>query len=765
MAIEHSDAARELEHLAETLMIVASETELLEPERVGAEFDMRQKRIESGGAFSDELAVAEILYEHKDQTLRNLRLAKDQPYFTRVDFIPKADSGGYETRPAPNGDNAKRAYYIGKWGVLRAATLDQVVVDWRAPIANLYYSGQIGPMRYEAPDGAVEGTLTLKRQFGIARGELQSIFDTSVAGMDAFLQSVLGETRTDKLREVVSTLQSEQNDVIRAPMERALIVQGAAGSGKTTIALHRIAYLLYAYRQRLLPKNVLILAPSPLFLDYISAVLPELGVEQVEQTTFPRFALSLLEKRAPKMEPEPEDIYLERSAEPRLPRKDEAAPHTRADPEADEFEGSLRYYELLSKYLDDLELRVLPEEDIVFGPVVLYTRAQLQEIFITDLAPFPYARRLEEIIKYINKKLKPALNRVLEWTEEECASRAENLRARMGDGEERQLRMRVLYDSRDKRVEQAKERAKTFLKDVRAKLPTLAPIELYQDFLRHPDNLPITEAECEKFDRIAERALARLAKKRARTVDLAPLCAIESRVRGLPRRDIRHAVIDEAQDFSPFQLRFLRDALGHESFTVVGDMMQSIGARGGVRDWRTARDGAFMGRGDIRNLRVSYRSTIEIMTLANAIAARFPTPEVEPAHPLPRSGEPPKYVFCADANRLYETLAREKDALEAEGYRSIALVERTRERASELSKRLGLPLLNVQESLFTSGACVVSVAHTKGLEFDAVVVCDAGGALYPFDEFDARLLYVCVTRALHRLVICWTGELTGLLKG
>ena len=155
-------------------------------------------------------------------------------------------------------------------------------------MANLYYAGQIGEISYEAPDGRVEGELLLKRQFGIEDGVLRTIFDTDLASQDEYLQSVLGAMSGDKLKDIVTTIQAEQNFVIRYPLSRTLIVQGVAGSGKTTIALHRIAYLLYAYKDQVRPEHMLILAPNPLFLNFIAGVLPDLGVEQVKQSTFER---------------------------------------------------------------------------------------------------------------------------------------------------------------------------------------------------------------------------------------------------------------------------------------------------------------------------------------------------------------------------------------------------------------------------------------------------------------------------------------------
>ena len=178
---------------------------------------------------------------------------------------------------------------------------DTVVVDWRSPVANLYYSGQIGPMSYAAPDGTVTGELTLKRMLTVRDRELLGLFDSGVVSQDAYLQSVLGQVSSDKLREIVTTIQAEQNLVIRHPARQPLIVQGVAGSGKTTIALHRIAWLLYAHRETLRPEQLMILAPNPLFLDYISQVLPDLGVERVVQTTFQGLCQGLLGKQLPKV--------------------------------------------------------------------------------------------------------------------------------------------------------------------------------------------------------------------------------------------------------------------------------------------------------------------------------------------------------------------------------------------------------------------------------------------------------------------------------
>lgn len=282
--IQHPDAAHEQQHLEHTLTVIEQETALAR----AALSDDLAKLTEARRFDPDGVPVREMMYARDEFMLNNLRLAADKPYFTRVDFLPRRHK-------------YIDTYYIGKYGVTRRESLDIEVVDWRSPVANLYYSGQIGPMSYTAPDGEIRGELKLKRQFGIEHGELKTIFDTDVVSQDAYLQSVLGAVGSDRLREVVTTIQAEQNFVIRHKPDRALVVQGVAGSGKTTIALHRIAYLLYAYQDKMRPEQMMIIAPNPLFLDYISGVLPDLGVDRVMQTTFAQLISSLLGKRLPRV--------------------------------------------------------------------------------------------------------------------------------------------------------------------------------------------------------------------------------------------------------------------------------------------------------------------------------------------------------------------------------------------------------------------------------------------------------------------------------
>ena len=246
---------------------------------------------EAKGSYDQEKENTEKIYNLLKKEIENYEEALKNPYFGRVDFNEKL---GIEEK-----------IYIGKKGITSTVDGEEIVVDWRAPVADLYYSGTGGEAYYKAPMGIVEGELNLKRKFLFNDDNLDKVFDESTNEIiingeegselvDEFLKINLEESRGKKLKEVVATIQREQNDIIRWPKNLPIIVQGSAGSGKTTIALHRLAYLLYRYRESMEGKDILVLAPNKLFLDYISDILPTLGSNDVKQTTFQELVMKTL---------------------------------------------------------------------------------------------------------------------------------------------------------------------------------------------------------------------------------------------------------------------------------------------------------------------------------------------------------------------------------------------------------------------------------------------------------------------------------------
>ena len=727
---DHPGAEEEYLHLQETCDAIAREiadVEALTGARAGEVMDVRMKEDPD-----QQEEVTMQLFQAQLDRLRQLSMSAGQAYFARLDFVPQ--------------DRGPETYYLGRWGVLNPATLDPVVIDWRSPVANLYYSGQIGPMDYEAPDGRIRGNLTLKRMLTVRNRELAGIFDSGIVAQEAYLQEVLGSVSTDRLREIVTTIQAEQNIVIRHGQFPHLMVQGAAGSGKTTIALHRIAYLLYTFQDSLKPENMMILAPNPLFLSYISQVLPDLGVERVIQTTFEGWCRSSMGKRMPK-------VFRESRLENNLNiPKAERERHGRLV----RMKGSLALMGQLEAWLDRLQVRLIPENGFRMAGVTLVDRSELEDIFLRQLKHFPLDVRIGELEKIIRKRVQSAAAMLKDQYGDITERQISRLTGALRDGPERQRRIRELCALRDQRYREIDERAGSYLSRYREKFPSLDPVGLYRSFLQSCGD-----------DELAAETAAMLDRHIVRQEDLPALAMICGAVYGLKNRPLKHIVIDECQDFSPFQLELLRRFNPAASFTLVGDLLQGIRSDEGIRSWDEWTGPVFGGRADLARLTVSYRNTMEIMSLAQKVAQRYPIPGVGETKPVLRHGEVPEIIPVPDER---ERLARIRDRVrrwQSEGFHSIALIEKTAEQAKRLYRAIGrdtgAALLTETDLEYRGGLMILPASMAKGMEFDCVGICDASAENFPDDEFLCRVLYVMMTRPLHRLCIWHRGGRTPLL--
>ena len=657
--------------------------------------------------------------------LRQLSMASGQAYFARLDFTPSGQK--------------PETWYLGRWGVLDPVTLNPVVVDWRSPAANLYYSGQIGRMDYEAPDGRVEGELTLKRMLTVKQRELISLFDSGIVSQEAYLQGVLGSVSTDRLREIVTTIQAEQNIVIRHPLAEHLLVQGAAGSGKTTIALHRIAYLLYTFRNSLKPENMMILAPNPLFLSYISQVLPDLGVERVVQTTFEGWCREGMGRRMPKILRE---SRLEKNLSLTGAEREKTGRILR-------MKGSLATMKKLEAWLEHLQETVLPPNGMKMAGVVLLDRPEMERIFLKDLRYFPLEQRISELRKIVRKRVQGAVSLLKDQYAANAEQIAGRIRSGMREGAQRQQKLRELYETRDRRYREIDARAEAYLNGYREKftLPDLAG--LYRAFLEECAPELITENDS------------------LRQEDLPMLVMICRAVFGLKTKPMKHIVIDECQDFSPFQVELLKKVNPAATFSLVGDLYQGIRADEGIRSWDEWKGPVFDHRADLKQLTVSYRNTVEIMDLAQAVAARWPIDGICETKPVLRHGEEPRIVRAQSEKERLALIRDQVRAWQAEGYHSIALIEKTAEQAGALFRRigaeLGARLLSETDAEYRGGVMILPASIAKGMEFDCVGVCDASAESFPDDEFLCRVLYVMMTRPLHRLCVWHKGDPSPML--
>ena len=275
-----------------------------------------------------------------------------KPYFARIDF-------------ARDGEKNVEKLYIGKVGVMDEDN-NNITIDWRAPISSMYYDSNLGRTSYEAPEGTCTGEMLGKRQYELEDGKLQSFQDVDTVSNDDLLKPYLESSVDNRLRNIVSTIQVEQNAIIREPIAKNVIVQGVAGSGKTTVELHRIAYLVYNNREKINPEQYLVIGPNKFFVNYISSVLPDLDVDNVNQLTY----LELCQKSI--------------NEKIQLINEEEKLIKSITDMESLEYERfkvSMRFKEALDKYVEQIDKSIVPDEELVIKGYRILPQEIIQKIY------------------------------------------------------------------------------------------------------------------------------------------------------------------------------------------------------------------------------------------------------------------------------------------------------------------------------------------------------------------------------------------------
>ncbi|MBA2941604.1 AAA family ATPase [Paenibacillus sp. CGMCC 1.16610] len=700
----------------------AYQEELQRLEETNIEIDKQLARLRATPVYYGPDLTEQALEVARENGRNNLAKAVEEPYFGRLDF---QESGTASSQPL----------YIGKSGVEDERTGQLLVIDWRAPVASLFYSftGGLDAASYDSPDGLIEGLVYLKRNLVVRKQILQRVVDTydrnedSLAVGDEFLLYRLGENKDNKLRDIVSTIQAEQDRIIRAAKNTALIIQGVAGSGKTTVALHRLAFLLYQYREQVRAERMIIFAPNSMFLDYISGVLPELGVGNIQQSTFTDWALDVLEQEV-KLADQALTLQTWFSLGSKRPPLDDNAPGR--------FKGSIAFKQYLDDCLTKFESSYVPTADFIPWEGVKLPLANIREWFFVENKHYPLVKRRERVVARIKRWMEMQLDKIWEQT------RKKELKKKSAQ------RLRTYLTS------WSEHSAFSFYKMLFAEnnRPESLPVELL-----HKLPEPIVSASLKLFK-----------KKEVQLEDLAPLLHIHTRLYGISSdRLFDHVVIDEAQDFSPFQVAVLDSYTRNSSFTILGDLSQGIHAYQGIKDWKEFSSLFQEEQGGYFELERSYRSTMEIIQFANLVLQRgVENPLL--AVPVFRSGNKVR-VLQTDLKQRIPLLLQAIATLQQGTSSTIAVVARTEKQAEDLHDVLtkaGIEtnLITSKQRVYRGGISVVPVYLTKGLEFDAVLLMDVTAAHYEATLMDAKLLYVGCTRALHELWLMAPGDLSPLVS-
>lgn len=702
-----------------------------------------------------ELMINSMLQERAALKLRNLLSARNRPYFARIDF--------HEAEK----EKAEKLY-IGKMALIREEDQELIIVDWRAPVANLYYEGRLGDASYQSPEGSIEGKLLLKRQFSIDEGRLKEIFDIDITTNDEFLQASLGANADSRLKEIVSTIQEEQNRVIRADMWKPLIVQGAAGSGKTTIALHRIAYLIYTYEKTFNPENFMIIAPTKFFLNYISEVLPELGVEKTKQTTFEEFASSIIGQKL-KIRDANEKLLSFIKSNP-SPEEREKNRLLRLE---SEFKSSMAFKDVLDAYISEVEKNFIPKEDFKLLTKPIYSYEEINRLFREEYKKLPFAKRIEEIKKHLSNRLKARKQSILQEAQAICEKRITQAKLVLAEGEERQKLITELIDKKNDFVGRVEQYCKGAVKEYVDKISRLNPYEYYKDFVSDRELFlslvgRVTGIEAAGF--IRESTLSRLDSGSMDIEDIAPIIYLKYKIHGVDEKfPVKHIVIDEAQDFSVFQLYVMKCIIKDSSFTILGDLSQGIHSFRGIRDWNDVAEHVFEGRCERLVLEQSYRTTVEIMEAAKKVIARLKDDRLIPAKPVIRHGSKVEIIGKPSLAAVAADIREKIKELKAQHFKSIAIICKTAEGCRKLRESFkggkeAPRIITEKDREYKSGIVIVPAHLSKGLEFDAVFIADAEASSYGESELDTKLLYVAMTRPLHKLYIYYCGTPTKLVE-
>ena len=644
------------------------------------------------------------------------------PYFGRIDF---AQEGG-----------AEKPYYIGTFNLINK-DYNILVYDWRAPVSGMFYDFETGPASYECPKGVIEGMLTLKRQYKVEGGKLVYMFDSELKIDDEMLQQLLGKSADSKMKAIVTSIQREQNRAIRNEQYQNLIVQGPAGSGKTSVALHRAAYLLYKHRGEITEKNILIFSPNGIFNDYISNVLPELGEENLMQTTFESFMHHALRSDLATesyysmmeylFEGRERPTFAVRSASMRI-------------------KSSASFHKLLKEYATYAQADGMHFEDLYFKKKLLLSAQEQAKLFSEDYAFLPFVRRLEKLKSRMQYLLKPEEDALKKQVIQTLAEEK-----RILDRQELLLRTSAIVAGETKKTREAIERLTAFdlLKKYRA----------FFDYLVQAVPEPMS-AEAEQLRAFTLEALD---AKQLFYEDQIALLYLKSVWGGVPKAaGVRFVIIDEAQDYTPLQYEIFRLLFGHASLTILGDENQAIHPYLNVGSYETIAQVFPKESTLFLKLSKSYRSTYEISAFAAMLLGR------DASQSIARHGEEPIMNGFSSLSELQNALMNDAAALTEQGHSSVGVLTRTKKEAAELSTALRRKLrhktiLSGDEG-YARGVIVMPAYLAKGLEFDAVLIYNASAKSYAYE--DERLyLYTACTRALHVLRVYYIRQPSALLAG
>ena len=647
-----------------------------------------------------------------NKKVRSYTQMLDSAYFARIDF---EDYESKEIWPI----------YIG------IASLSQdnefYVYDWRAPISSMFYNYEVGEASYEISTGEkISGKITLKRQYKIVGEEIKEVFDTDLQIIDNVLKGILSSNASHKMRNIVTTIQKEQNQIIRKNNADIFVVQGPAGSGKTSIAMHKIAYLLYSERDKITNSNVMILSPNDIFNNYISDVLPEIGEDNVVQGTFIEFAKSYINEFnfATKIEDAYEIIYA--SKEKRNLKKLEEI----------KFKYDPAYINIIDEFIRQNKFEMFDLDEIKINDQTLISIENMKKIAYTlpasnESVYLEGKRAIEKI--YLKAEQISKKHLTLEKLRKQAIDNLSKLKLKVA------IFYKKLFSDKNAFISLAENVLATLGRD------------------KNEYNL----------GNIFDISIKSLNEDRLEFQDITPFMYFKSRIIGIsPNKTLKYLLIDEAQDYSLAQYKMFSMLFKNSNITLLGDLNQSILPFNKHDDYKNIINSLSSRKQspvvEEFNLSKTYRSTYEINEFAKKVIS-----ENNNYSQIERHGDDVAIIQQSTFNPV--PILDEAVKLKQK-YNTVAIICKNNEEILYYKKQFEtyeqsrkFRIVTKNDNVFVEDKIMIIPSYlSKGLEFDAVIISNANADYYDIEE--KNLLYVVLTRALHKLEVYYSGEITRLIS-
>lgn len=660
-------------------------------------------------------------YEVEAAKIMALEKLLNSPYFARIDFKFQ-DEDEYEN------------IYIGRSSLIDDDSSEIYVYDWRSPISSIFYRFGIGEAFYEAPSGKITGEVNLKRQYEINNGKLEYFFDADIQIIDEFLRKMLSQNTSSKMKTIVETIQKDQDMIIRNMEMDLMMVQGVAGSGKTSVALHRAAYLMYqGLSDKLSSNNILIISPNTLFEQYISNVLPELGEKNVNSKTFEELIINIL--NGPKIETRNELLETLLSSNDNLTKS------------SMEFKCSSEFVEILNRFINDLPRKWIDFKDVYYDGKHISNRQLSKNRILNEKRAITLSSRLKQleasILEEVHKNHKTRLEKLTDFvtTYKEHSFELEET-----------ARMLSIYESTN------------LIKEIR-KFTKLNPLELYRKLFTNKSyfyslskgiDLP------ENIEDILDFTFKNLNNDVLSYGDAVALSFLSLKLNtNNGYSEIRQIVIDEAQDYYPIHFEILNLLFPKSRYTILGDINQTIGKQENLSLYERVNKILCKKKSTLITMDKSFRSTSEILEFSK----KFLNDDFK-INSFSRKGNSPIVQSSSTLTELKDNIINEIKTSRENNYQSIGLICKTEKEASSLYKilkdEIQIKLIKSDSMATLDGTFIIPIYLSKGLEFDSVLILNTDKNTY-YSKDDKNLLYIACTRALHRLSLFYTGEISPLL--